>query len=158
MSRHPSVLLLSQNETNRANLRAAFRASGWNVRECEAISRLPNAIGDHWEGVVVADYGLPDGTWRNARLLVRALSPSSEIVVASCIADERMWAEVLNLGGFDLLPEPAEEAELLRIAESAWRECMRKLDSREGGTQTVECPLRMTLSQRTPPRQDYARK
>jgi DNA-binding NtrC family response regulator len=148
MSREPQALLLSHNARNRANIRSALTACGWHVRECDAISRLPNVIGDSWEGVVVADYGLPDGTWRNALLLIRTLSPASEVVVASHIADERMWAEVLNLGAFDLLPAPAEQRELLRVAESAWREYTRKVTPRAEAVPDGGCGPRMTLSPR----------
>jgi hypothetical protein len=31
-----------------------------------------------------------------------------------------MWAEVLNLGGYDVLPEPFDGSEVIRILSLAW--------------------------------------
>jgi FixJ family two-component response regulator len=36
-------------------------------------------------------------------------------------ADERLWAEVLNLGGYDLLAKPLEGDEVSRVVEMACR-------------------------------------
>ncbi len=48
------------------------------------------------------------------------------LIVASRLADDRLWAEVLNLGAFDLLlGEPFDREEVLRVTESAWREANR---------------------------------
>jgi len=44
------------------------------------------------------------------------------LIVASRLADERLWAEVLNLGGYDVLLKPFEPAELRRVIGNA---CIR---------------------------------
>ncbi len=36
------------------------------------------------------------------------------------LADERLWSEVLNLGGYDVLLKPFEPGEVLRVVNSAW--------------------------------------
>lgn len=36
------------------------------------------------------------------------------------MADERLWAEVLNLGGYDVLPTPFEPDEVTRVCTGAW--------------------------------------
>jgi hypothetical protein len=43
------------------------------------------------------------------------------LVVASRLADERLWAEVLNLGGHDVLAMPFDAHEVRRVMESAVR-------------------------------------
>jgi hypothetical protein len=40
------------------------------------------------------------------------------LIVFSCLADEFLWAEVLNLGGFDVRMTPFEPEEVLRVAFS----------------------------------------
>jgi len=42
-----------------------------------------------------------------------------KFVVASQRADGRLWAEVLNLGGYDLLMKPLDADEVAWLAESA---------------------------------------
>jgi hypothetical protein len=46
-------------------------------------------------------------------------------IVFSCLADEFLWAEVLNLGGFDVLMTPFEPEEVLRVAFSGPQENVR---------------------------------
>ena len=41
------------------------------------------------------------------------------LVVTSRLADDRLWAEVLNLGGWDVLSTPFEAAELIRVLFAA---------------------------------------
>ncbi len=41
------------------------------------------------------------------------------VIVTSKVADERLWAEVLNLGGYDLLMKPLDPAEVLRVVTMA---------------------------------------
>jgi hypothetical protein len=43
------------------------------------------------------------------------------LIVASRLADEYLWAEVLNLGGHDVLAKPFQGAEVQWVLESAWR-------------------------------------
>jgi len=39
-------------------------------------------------------------------------------IVTSRLADERLWAEVLNLGGWDVLAKPFDDREVLRTVHS----------------------------------------
>lgn len=72
--------------------------------------------------VILIEAALPDGTWRDLLSLSRQSEPAPPVIVVSRIADERLWAEVLNLGAYDLLPLPLEPGSLLRTLESAYRE------------------------------------
>jgi DNA-binding response OmpR family regulator len=36
------------------------------------------------------------------------------------LADDHLWAEVLNLGGYDVLAKPFDGCELFRALSSAW--------------------------------------
>jgi len=53
-----------------------------------------------------------------ARSTVRA---SSVLVVTSKFPDESLWAEVLNLGGYDVLAQPFDREEVTRVVRSAVR-------------------------------------
>ena len=56
------------------------------------------------------------------------------LIVSSPRADERLWAEVLNLGAFDLLMgAPFEPEEVLRVTESAWS--ARNIGARRGAVE-----------------------
>jgi DNA-binding response OmpR family regulator len=69
--------------------------------------------------VVVCDQTLADGDWRD---LLRDLQSEQEmppLIVSSRLADDRLWAEVLNLGGYDLLTKPFAVAEVSRVVRLA---------------------------------------
>jgi DNA-binding NtrC family response regulator len=89
----------------------------WTVSEgVNTIRRSQRAI-----AVVICEQRLPDGDWKLmlAELDKAAVRPS--FVVSSRLADERLWAELLNLGAFDLLlGAPFYAEEVLRVTESAW--------------------------------------
>jgi DNA-binding response OmpR family regulator len=40
--------------------------------------------------------------------------------VTSRLADDRLWAEVLNIGGYDVLAKPFVPAEVFRTISLAW--------------------------------------
>ena len=74
--------------------------------------------------VVICDAELEVTNWRE--LLTRAgdLPEPPCLIVSSRLADERLWAEVLNLGGYDVLYTPFNTDEVLRVSSLAaefWR-------------------------------------
>ena len=75
--------------------------------------------------VVICEKNLPDGDWRDILRSVRYFKESPPVVVISECADESLWAEVLNLGGYDVMLKPFEAAEVRRIIPMALRHGQR---------------------------------
>jgi DNA-binding response OmpR family regulator len=71
-------------------------------------------------GIVLCERNLPDGTWVD--LLDQTLNwgEGPLLIVTSRLADESLWVEVLNLGGFDLLAKPFRQNEVRHVVTSAW--------------------------------------
>lgn len=82
----------------------------------EALRRLSEPL--HFD-LVFVDAELPDGSWRDLLQSLVDSSRPAEMVVCSRCGDERLWAEVIQCGVFDLIPEPYERQEILRIVRSA---------------------------------------
>jgi DNA-binding NtrC family response regulator len=70
--------------------------------------------------VVFCDHRMKDGTWRDILNQVLGAAEPAPVVVTSRLADEYLWAEVLNLGGWDVLAKPFHEQEVLHVLDSAW--------------------------------------
>ena len=71
--------------------------------------------------IVICERDLRPGSWKEL-LEETALMPHSPLlIVTSRLADERLWAEVLNVGGWDVLAKPFDRTEVIRVVESAWR-------------------------------------
>jgi len=74
--------------------------------------------------VVLCERDLPGGTWRRLFVETRDLAHPPRLIVVSRLADERLWAEVLNLGGHDVLATPFAADEVRRVlsyAVDSWR-------------------------------------
>ena len=62
--------------------------------------------------VVISETHLPDGSWKDLLAHVMLRTASTALVVTSKLADEFLWAEVLNLGGYDVLAQPFDRDEV----------------------------------------------
>ena len=80
-------------------------------------------------GVVITDAELPDGNWQGLLEAVSRLPGFPSLIVSSRLADERLWAEVLNLGGYDVLLTPFEPGEVFRVGSAAWRAWEHRLQA-----------------------------
>jgi DNA-binding NtrC family response regulator len=69
--------------------------------------------------VILTEAALPDGTWVDALRLARNSAQELEVIVTDPQADARFWAEALNLGAYDVLPQPFYEPEVCRILSNA---------------------------------------
>jgi DNA-binding response OmpR family regulator len=63
--------------------------------------------------VVLCDAELPDASWRDVMRCAETASDPPLVIVTARLADNRLWAEVLNEGGHDVLAKPFRSAEVL---------------------------------------------
>jgi len=77
--------------------------------------------------VVVCDRDLPDGAWRDILWHTGTSAGKPSLIVMSRVADEWLWAEVLNLGGFDVIAKPFNARETRHVLETACLEGRRAL-------------------------------
>ena len=69
--------------------------------------------------IVFCDRALPDGTWWDVLSQISSLPDPPLLIVTSRMADELFWAEVLNLGGFDVIATPFDSFETRHVALTA---------------------------------------
>jgi DNA-binding response OmpR family regulator len=62
---------------------------------------------------------LPDGDWQELWEHVRRRPDPPLFIVSAPWTDARLWAEVLNLGAYDVLVKPYEPFEVARILQHA---------------------------------------
>lgn len=126
------VLLVTSDDQHEKSLRAILDGIShaiYRVLSCGEALRLIDGLKP---AVVLVEADLPTGNWK--RLLDRALNlpHSPQLIVFSYFADDRLWAEVLNLGGYDVLATPFESEEVLRTVSSASDARARHLATRSG--------------------------
>jgi len=132
-----NILAILPTPEDRAALKAIARQSGWNLGIAEALRQARLLIDKQPAGVVLCDCRLPDGGWQDAlrELQQRRLEPL--LIVVSRLADEGLWAEVLNLGGYDVLATPLEPWEVNRSVRLAWQHWQNKLAREKRGGKVI---------------------
>ena len=116
-----TVLSISPIETDHLFLRNVFSHSNWRVHGVR--SRREALAWLRWQHspVVLCEETLPDSGWKQVLREIASLRDPPELIVTSRLADDALWAEVLNLGAYDLLMKPFDLTEVFRVVSLAWR-------------------------------------
>jgi len=131
-----SILLIGPPDSRRCALRNILAPPQWEIREAATYREAVRILDNRRIAVTICDTEIEDGNWQVllADLQNRANPPN--LIVSSRLADERLWAEVLNLGGYDVLVQPFDRGEVLRVARMAW---MAWRQERPGRTTSASC-------------------
>ena len=116
-----TVLAVSPDGEDLDRLRDILHGENWTVRSAASFDEAARAVERESPTVVACEKQLPDGDWKDLFQLVTALQDPPPVVVVSRNADENLWAEVLNLGGYDVLAKPFEYSEVSRVFAMASR-------------------------------------
>lgn len=116
-----SILLVSSYSEDLTALRRILQHDRWDIVRASGCKDAASHLRNHGAAVVVCDRDLPDGDWKDLLLATFDLPHAPMLLVSSRTADETLWAEVLNLGGYDVLLKPFDRAEVIRVINMAWR-------------------------------------
>lgn len=116
-----TVLAISPFKGDHTFLQNTFSHSKWRIRGASSLREARNLLRENSMYVVICEKQLPDCTWREILEELAAMKNPPPLIVASRLADERLWAEVLNLGGYDVLMKPFDPLEVVRVVSLAWR-------------------------------------
>jgi DNA-binding NtrC family response regulator len=114
-----AVLLVGPCDSRRRTLRNIFKTPDWQLREACTYREALGILDHRHIGVVICYTELQDGNWQTLLADLQNRTDPPNLIVSSRLADERLWAEVLNLGGYDVLVQPFDRAEVLRVARMA---------------------------------------
>ena len=114
-----SVLAVCPVAEDRAALRRILGRTRWNTREADSFREACAKIVDAPPDVILCDDHLPDGDWTKLLIEVPDSANHPALIVASRLAEDGLWAEVLNLGAYDLLVKPFEAMEVYRVLGTA---------------------------------------
>ena len=117
----PALLAIPACAEERNFLRTLFSASGWEIHLAQTFQEVLAAVRRRRVGVLLCESKFSDGhCWKDLLNEIQRLEFPPMLIVTDRLADERLWAEVLNLGGYDLLLKPFDPEEILRVVSSAW--------------------------------------
>jgi DNA-binding response OmpR family regulator len=119
-----SVLAVLPFGEDRTVLKQILGHSIWEVRFTATFDEARNALHTFSFGVVISEGRLPDGLgWKDLLREIQDVAASPPLIVVDRLADELLWAEVLNLGGYDVLVKPFEIKEVLHAVTVACDFC-----------------------------------
>lgn len=100
--------------------RGVHSDSRWELNESLTLTSAVSVLRQRQIPVVICERDLQPGTWREMLEHVGRLHRPPLLIVTSRLADERLWAEALNLGAYDVLAKPFDTREVIRTVTSAW--------------------------------------
>ena len=115
------AMLVGEYDDSRLLIHEIFRDSGWRLIEARDRKAALEHLDRERIHVVIANTETPGWGWRQLlRILSQRVRPP-QLIVTSRTADDHLWSEVLNCGGYDVLPEPFRRDEIERVVASARR-------------------------------------
>ena len=93
----------------------------FRVNACTTLPAGLAALRKRLFEVVICERDLHLGSWKDVLEEVTILPDPPSLIVTSRQADERLWAEALNLGAYDVLAKPFDRNETTRVMSAAWR-------------------------------------
>ena len=116
-----TILSISPLEEDRVPLQAIIRHTTWMLLQARDVRSALPLLQQHEVGVVLCERDLQPGTWIDVLEQINALPTAPSLIVTSRLADERLWAEALNLGAWDVLAKPFDRGEVVRSVRSGWQ-------------------------------------
>lgn len=102
------------------SLAGVLRGSCWRLKEVQTCQEALYLARSGPLPVVLCEPHMSDGNRNTLIDKLRERADPSAVIVVSRLADERLWVEVLNRGGYDVLAIPFDRSEVLRVLSLAW--------------------------------------
>jgi DNA-binding response OmpR family regulator len=142
VARRSTVLSVSPNGEDGGSLERIFRESDltvsvkfdWTLVASASLASSVSILREMPIAIVVCESELFPGTWREVLEHLSLLHDPPLLIVTSRLADERLWAEALNLGAYDVLAKPFNAPEAIRVLNSAWDHWRHRHEFRASGT------------------------
>jgi DNA-binding NtrC family response regulator len=119
-TRTVTVLSVSPLADDHSSLQVVFNHSKWELYKADNLASARAVIHAQEICVVICECDLTPGLWVDMLEEWRPLHGAPPLIVTSRLADERLWAEALNLGAYDVLAKPFERREVVRSVSLAW--------------------------------------
>ncbi len=117
-----SVLAVSDRQDEIVFLEHVFSHSKWHLRKAATCREAISLLQTQELPIVVCSCQMPDGSWKDLLAAAAGRPHTPHLIVIAPHADDQLWSEVLDLGGYDLLAKPLETGEVVRVISLAWRQ------------------------------------
>lgn len=120
-----AVFPVGEDRTTLINI---FGRSKWKLLFACTLREIQTAL-SVLPGVVITGVRLSDGHgWNDVLREIQTMDFPPPLIVSDRLAGEQLWAEVLNLGGYDLLAKPFDAKEVHHAVSTACRRTEHVMD------------------------------
>jgi DNA-binding response OmpR family regulator len=103
-----SILLVSLPHKDQTDLRHVLHHADWKITAASNLGEASLILRERPPSVILCERNLPDGNWKDVLDKGAQHMNPAMVLVISAHADDSLWAEVLNLGGCDVLMKPLQ--------------------------------------------------
>jgi DNA-binding NtrC family response regulator len=124
------ILIVNSSSAESDQLKNVLGQNGLQPQITSSCRKALELIPQQSFSMVLSNRVLPDGDWKIILQALESIPERPELVVFSRQAEESLWYEVLQLGGFDVLSVPFNDADLIRVialAQNFWQRKHRRL-------------------------------
>jgi len=114
-----TVVTAFRRDEDRRELGKILDSCRWEVILSGSCAAAIHAVERRSAPIIISGRTFPDGEWRDLWNRIRSRPRPPMLILASRLADESLWSEVLNLGGYDLLLKPFRPEEVVRVVHGA---------------------------------------
>jgi DNA-binding response OmpR family regulator len=141
-----TILAVFPAWNDRTALFRIFARSNWELTFARDFRETQIALRESLPGCVISDYHLLNGyCWTELLQEIRTMEEPPPLVVANHFTDDRLWAEVLNLGADDFLVKPFDGTEVLHVVSTACRRSEYQRTLRSGQRSLSMTPGQMEV-------------
>lgn len=114
------VLIVSPFEEDHTALLGALAPPAFGPRSARSFREAAPLVGEI--PIIIAECHLDGCCWKDLwhAVQVSPKRPWPRLIVAADAANDRLWAEVINLGAQDVLAKPFDSAEVRWVVNEAW--------------------------------------
>ena len=114
------VMGLAFTDEDRRLLASVCSGRQWNVVFTDTSDQARATLDQLKAPVILCDRDLPGGEWRDVVQVLASSPHRACVILISRVVDDYLWNEVVQRGGYDVLPKPLREEDVVRAVRLAW--------------------------------------
>ena len=127
-SRPVQVVLASGKQEDGGALETIVEGTQWSLTSVPDFASAAGALRRLAAPILLCDRDLPGVRWQDALRTFAAGSGGPCVILLSSVADQYLWDDVIERGGFDVLTRPFQKQQVLAMFDFAlthWRTTQR---------------------------------
>jgi hypothetical protein len=115
-----TIVALIAGERDCGLLKDVCARNRWSLHFTDTCGEAWTVLNRLKAPVVLCDRDLPGAEWRDVVHMMASSAHGACAILLSRVVDDYLWNEVIGKGGYDVLPKPLREDDIVRSVRLAW--------------------------------------